>query len=77
MKLGDLLMVEVGKISLEVHGFLNLEKLILKQYLFQDTRKVILLSTQKQKGLYLQGIHYFLWDVEEYLKAHTNRCLTL
>jgi len=27
MKLGDLLMVEVGKISLEVHGFLNLEKL--------------------------------------------------
>jgi len=27
MKLGDLLMVEVGIISLEVHGFLNLEKL--------------------------------------------------
>jgi len=27
MKLGDLQMVEVGIISLEVHGFLNLEKL--------------------------------------------------
>jgi len=27
MKLGDLLMVDVEKISLEVHGFLNLEKL--------------------------------------------------
>ena len=26
MKLGDLLMVDVGKISLEVHGFLNFEK---------------------------------------------------
>ena len=34
MKLGDLLIVEVGKISIEDHGFLNLEKLNLSRLIW-------------------------------------------